>query len=258
MTTGTCRAVVSKSYGLPHLVCLLATLLSLASTRAAGPSRPASGPAVIGPIVGRANEPPPTAEQTARQYVAFLTGEDPSRRDWAAGQLAALGEPALGPLADAAKGAKADGAGDDVRQLITLTADRIRADKSGREVLTPFLAKHHVGGGGGAGGAPGQPAGPGEVLPVVDAGLHQAFPGYLFYVLRFRQFPVAREVPEGFRPSNVLAVRSAGDRAPGDGVPAKDGGAAAGEAVERLDDAGAAERFFRAHLAPVTDEAAAK
>lgn len=46
----------------------------------------------------------------------------------------------------------------------------------------------------------------GELFPIVDGALAQAFPKHVFYVLRFRMFPVARMTPEGLKPSNVFVV----------------------------------------------------
>jgi hypothetical protein len=79
-----------------------------------------------------------------------------------------------------------------------------------------------------------------QVVAHIDApALHKSFPGYEFFAVRFRLYPVARMIPKGMKASNVFAV-------------AKDG------KVEHLQDAKALESFFRKHgpAAKSTDVAA--
>jgi hypothetical protein len=68
----------------------------------------------------------------------------------------------------------------------------------------------------------------GQVIPIDAPGLKRSFPGYAFFALRFRIYPVARMIPKGMKASNVFAV-------------AKDG------RVEHLKDAKMLESFFRKH-----------
>jgi hypothetical protein len=77
------------------------------------------------------------------------------------------------------------------------------------------------------------------IQPIEDAALGRALPHFVFIAAWFRQFPVARVVPEGLKTSNVFAV----DR---------DGKATL------LTDAKDLEKFFRANLAPARDEMALK
>ena len=58
--------------------------------------------------------------------------------------------------------------------------------------------------------------GHGQILHLADASLAGRFPDDVFFAVRYRQFPVARQVPEGLRASAVLlfltgAGASAGD-----------------------------------------------
>jgi hypothetical protein len=47
----------------------------------------------------------------------------------------------------------------------------------------------------------------GELAPLTDADLAKAFPKATFYLLRFRQYPVAFEVPEGLSAGNVCVLQ---------------------------------------------------
>jgi hypothetical protein len=81
--------------------------------------------------------------------------------------------------------------------------------------------------------------GAGELHPVADKAVRKNFANHLFVVLRFRQFPVARQIPEGMQASNLFAVT-------------KDGKA------EHLKDVKTLEKFFRAQSPVVKTEADAK
>ena len=72
----------------------------------------------------------------------------------------------------------------------------------------------------------------GDLQGKSDSALAKVFPDIKFFVVRYRQFPVARLIPEGFKASNVLVL-------------AKDG------TVQRLNDRAALETLFR-DLAPET------
>lgn len=72
-----------------------------------------------------------------------------------------------------------------------------------------------------------------------EGGVGTTFPDRHMIVVRFRQFPVARVLPEGLSESNLFAVDRAGK-------------------IEQLKDVKALERFFRASHPPVTNEKDAK
>jgi len=75
----------------------------------------------------------------------------------------------------------------------------------------------------------------GQIVYLDAPSLAKSFPDYQFFALRFRQFPVARVLPEGMKASNVFAV-------------SKDG------KVEHLKDAKVLEGFFRTHGAAAKNE----
>jgi hypothetical protein len=82
----------------------------------------------------------------------------------------------------------------------------------------------------------------GQIVPLAGEPLAKIFPEHQFFALRFRIYPVARELPKGMKPSNVFAV-------PRQGQP------------EHLKDERALEAFFRAHAPAVKgkdDETAAR
>ncbi len=79
----------------------------------------------------------------------------------------------------------------------------------------------------------------GQVMRVVEDVLVRAFPEDLFYVLRFRQYPVALAPPGPLASNNLFVVRR-------------------DASVEHLRDVGALEVFFRAALRPVTTDAQAQ
>ncbi len=79
----------------------------------------------------------------------------------------------------------------------------------------------------------------GEVIPIAEKALERAFPGDLFYVLRFRQYPVAMAPPDSLRSNNLFVERPGGS-------------------VTYIPDVGALEKFFRTSLSLVKTEADAK
>jgi hypothetical protein len=78
----------------------------------------------------------------------------------------------------------------------------------------------------------------GHVIPIGADAVAQAFPGYGFYVLRFRQYPVALVPPPPLTANTLFVVKSDGS-------------------VDRIPDAKGLEQFFRASLTPVRTEAQA-
>jgi hypothetical protein len=82
------------------------------------------------------------------------------------------------------------------------------------EAVAEFLRRHKATGG--------------EVQTKSDPVLAKVFPDYAFVVVRYRQYPVARLIPEGFKASNVLAVSKE-------------------KAVRRFKDVKEQEKFFREH-----------
>ncbi|MBI2808247.1 MAG: hypothetical protein HYX68_24945 [Planctomycetes bacterium] len=81
--------------------------------------------------------------------------------------------------------------------------------------------------------------GAGEVKPQDAPNVKNTLPDYNLVIVRFRQFPIARIMPEGLRSSNIFAV-------------SKDG------KIEYLKDAQTLQKFIRAHQTPAKTEADAK
>jgi hypothetical protein len=79
----------------------------------------------------------------------------------------------------------------------------------------------------------------GQIISITDAAVARTFPGDLFYVLRFRQWPVAMEPPEPLRTNNLFVVKPDGS-------------------VHHLRDADDLEQFFRAAIPPIRTEAEAE
>jgi hypothetical protein len=77
------------------------------------------------------------------------------------------------------------------------------------------------------------------IQPIEDAAVGKVLPDTVFLAVWFRQFPVARVVPEGLKASNVFAV----DR---------------DDKVTVLTDAAGLEKFFRARAVPARGEEALK
>ena len=81
--------------------------------------------------------------------------------------------------------------------------------------------------------------GAGDLTFVADKAVRKNFANHRFVVVRFRQFPVARQVPEGMQASNIFAVVMDGK-------------------AEHLKDAKTLEKFFRTHCPVVKNEQDAK
>lgn len=79
----------------------------------------------------------------------------------------------------------------------------------------------------------------GQTISVSDESLTREFPGYLFYVLRFRLYPIARVPPKPLEANNLFIVKP--DRS-----------------VEHIADTEGLKNFFRATLTPVKTEARAR
>ena len=73
-----------------------------------------------------------------------------------------------------------------------------------------------------------------QILWKSEGALAGSFPEHVFVIARFRQFPVARQLPDGMSASNVFAV--------------KDG------KLQHLKDAKALEKFFKDNQPAVKDE----
>src|SRR5262249_47181002 len=78
-----------------------------------------------------------------------------------------------------------------------------------------------------------------QVRPATDDPVLKTLPGYLCYAVIFRQYPLAVVVPEGLKPSDVFIVTPDGK-------------------LEVLIDGKALEKFFKATLKPIKEEAALK
>ena len=81
--------------------------------------------------------------------------------------------------------------------------------------------------------------GAGEIIHRSEGGVGTTFASHHMIIVRFRQFPVARILPEGLGASNVFAVDKVGK-------------------FEHLNDIKALEKFFRANHPPVTNDGDAK
>jgi hypothetical protein len=79
----------------------------------------------------------------------------------------------------------------------------------------------------------------GQVMHLSDASLGHCFPMDVFFTVRFRQFPVAKRLPEGLRAANVFVVN-------------KDG------KLLHVKDNAALEKFFKDHRGLVKDKDAAR
>jgi len=79
----------------------------------------------------------------------------------------------------------------------------------------------------------------GQMITVNDESLTREFPGYSFYVLRFRKYPVARITPEPLKANNLFVVKPNGS-------------------VEHIQDTEMLKNFFRLTLRPVKTESRAR
>jgi hypothetical protein len=77
-----------------------------------------------------------------------------------------------------------------------------------------------------------------QVKPIADDAVTASLPDVSCFAVLFRRYPVAIAPPEPLKPSNVIVV--------------KDG------KVEPLSDTASLEKFFKANLRPIKDEAGAK
>jgi hypothetical protein len=79
----------------------------------------------------------------------------------------------------------------------------------------------------------------GQIVLVEDESLARQFPGYSFYVLRFRRYPIARVPPEPLRPNNLFIVK-------------------ADKSLDYIADTEMLKTFFHTVLAPVKTAAQAR
>jgi hypothetical protein len=79
----------------------------------------------------------------------------------------------------------------------------------------------------------------GQIIPVKDESLNRQFPGYSFYMLRFRRYPVARVPPEPLGLNNLFVVKP-------------------DDSVDYIVDTKMLKTFFRTALAPVKTAAKAR
>src|SRR5438132_545991 len=103
------------------------------------------------------------------------------------------------------------------------TAEEIaRAEKQVKEKFKPLQAQF----------AP-------PLVALREGALDRSFPSDLFFSATFRQFPVARLAPEPLKSQNLFIVHADGK-------------------IDHVTDTKDLEAFFRSHVQPVKDEAAAK
>ncbi len=201
---------------------------ALAQGPAAQPPQPPGK--VIGPIVGVGRGPGPiTPEQEAedrrnqvKELLGQFAGEDANMRQFAAGQLLRMGKDALPQVQEAAD---AKGLNDETRQRFAVLLATLKSDSKRRSSMDKYVKEKGYD--------------RAELMPVSDEAVQKEFPGVMFYALRFRQFPIAYEVPAGMKPGNLYAVEADGT-------------------VVHLADADALTKFFQKHAAAVKDVAAAK
>lgn len=193
---------------------------------------PAAGPPgkVVGPIVGVGRGPGPiTPEQEAedrrnqvKELLGQFAGEDANMRQFAAGQLLRMGKDALPQVQEAAD---AKGLNDETRQRYAVLLSTLKVDAKRRSSMEKYVKEKGFE--------------RGELMPVSDEAVQKEFAEVMFYALRFRQFPIAYEVPAGMKPGNLYAVE-------GDGT------------VVHLAGSDDLTKFFQKHAAAVKDVAAAK
>lgn len=109
---------------------------------------------------------------------------------------------------------------------MALGAERPDVERQGRDLLAKKLAEF-------------KGAERGQIIPLTAEPVGRAFPEHLFYMLRFRQYPVALVPPEPLGANNLFVVKPEAS-------------------VGHIQDAGALETFFRSTLAPVQTETQAK
>jgi len=79
----------------------------------------------------------------------------------------------------------------------------------------------------------------GQIISLKEDSLTREFPGYSFYVLRFRKYPVARLPPEPLKISNLFVVKPDGS-------------------LEHIVEPEILKKLFRISLVPITTQARAK
>jgi len=203
--------------------------LMISVAKAQGPAAQPPGK-VVGPIVGVGRGPGPiTPEQEAedrrnqvKELLGQFEGDDANIRQFAAGQLLRMGKDAL-PQVQEAAGAKGLGEGTKQRYAVLLTT--LKNDAKRRGAMEKYVKEKGFE--------------RGEISPISDENLQKEFGDVVFYALRFRQFPVAYEVPAGMKPSNLYAVQPDGT-------------------VANLADVDGLTKFFQKALAPAKDVGSAK
>jgi hypothetical protein len=110
--------------------------------------------------------------------------------------------------------------------LLAVGAAPATANQPGRELVEKKLAEF-------------KGAERGQVIPVADDAAARAFPGCSFYVVRFRQYPIAQVPPAPLTANNLFVVKPDGS-------------------VAHLRDAAAMEHFFRETLAPIRTTSVAR
>ncbi len=212
-------------------VALCIVLASFATTLHAQPAtqpvqtgKSVGGP-ILGPVVGVGRGTPLTPAQEAeekqnqiKQLIQQFVADDESLSVLAAAQLAQMGKEAT-PLLEQAAADKT--LAPPVKQRFDLLLATIKSDTAARASFDNYLKGKNIAGG--------------NIGPVVDETLRQAFPKHVFYVLRFRQFPVAREVPPGMSASNIFVVNP-------------------DNSVKSLLDTQAAKNFFQAAYPPAKSD----
>lgn len=196
---------------------------------AQGPAAPPPGK-VVGPIVGAGRGPGPiTPEQEAedrrnqvKELLGQFAGDDANMRQFAANQLLKLGKDALPQVQEAAD---AKGINDETRQRYAVLLTTLKSDAKRRSSMEKYVKEKGYD--------------RAELLPVSDEAVQKEFAEVMFYALRFRQFPIAYEVPAGMKPANLYAVEADGT-------------------VVHLAGSDDLAKFFQKHAAAVKDTDAAK
>lgn len=206
---------------------IIVVLLGLVA-QAAWAQGPAASPPgkVAGPIVGVGRGPGPiTPEQEAedrrnqvKELLGQFAGEDANLRQFAAGQLLKLGK-------EAQEAADGKGINDETRARFAVLLATLKSDARRRPPMEKYVKEKGYD--------------RAELMPISDEALQKEFAEVMFYALRFRQFPIAYEVPAGMKPGNLYAVEADGT-------------------VVHLAGSDDLAKFFQKHAAAVKDAAAAK
>jgi hypothetical protein len=193
-------------------------------------SRSAGATTIIGLVLwtagpaGAAGPPPkPQAAKVSteevRKLVEQLGDDNPGTREKATRRLADLGPVVLPALREAAgsKDIEVRRRAQSVIEDITSKGLR-RVEERMKELKAAGLA---------------------PVVPLTGEAIGRAVPRHLFYSVIFRQYPVARVVPEGLKAQNLFVVNPDGS-------------------VKQLTDTKELQALFRTSLQPVRDERGAK